>query len=65
MDLRAWIVTPWDQARAVDNARTASAALHRARVEREEVHAFIESELRRRSAVVPRRSEVTDASRAG
>jgi hypothetical protein len=42
-----WMWRPWDQTRAVDNARAASTHLSRARIERE-IDAYIERVLSRR-----------------
>jgi hypothetical protein len=39
---------PWDQARAIANARSASAELSRSRAEREEVDVFLARHLERR-----------------
>ena len=46
--LDTWMWRPWDQTRAVDNARAASTDLSRARVEREEINAYVEGLLSRR-----------------
>ena len=44
---------PWGQRRAVANARAASTALSRARVEREEVDLYIARDLAGRTRAIP------------
>jgi len=48
LSLSSW--RPWDQTRAIINARTASTELSRARVEREDTELFIAQCLARRAA---------------
>ena len=42
MHLDKWVWRPWDQTRAVDNARAASTGLSQARIERQEIDGYIE-----------------------
>lgn len=51
MARNGWTWRPWDQTRAVDNARAASTELARNRVEREEVELFLERHRTRRASV--------------
>lgn len=48
MGFDRWFRWLWNQDRAVDNARAASTALARRRVEREEVELFLEEHAARR-----------------
>jgi hypothetical protein len=43
-----WRWLPWDQTAALDNARSATAALLQARIERDEIDAYIEAVLEHR-----------------
>jgi hypothetical protein len=48
-----WSWLPWDQTTAVDNARSATAALLQARIERDEIEAYIEVVLSSRRRTRP------------
>jgi hypothetical protein len=48
---RRWL--PWGQARAVANARVASRALSRARVERDEIELYLVRALEDRTRAIP------------
>jgi len=51
MRLDLWSWRPWDQTRAVVNARTARTDLSRARVEREDADLFVAQCLARRGTI--------------
>jgi hypothetical protein len=51
LNWRPWL--PWGQARAVANARMASTALSRARVEREEVALYLVRAIEGRARAIP------------
>jgi hypothetical protein len=55
-----WNWLPWDQTTAVDNARSATAALLQARIERDEIEAYIDDVLssRRRTRSVAEKAVV-------
>jgi hypothetical protein len=44
---------PWGQTRAIANARSASTALSRARVEREDVELYLERAIEDRASAIP------------
>jgi hypothetical protein len=52
MRVRWRIWRPWDQTRAIDNARTASTELSRSRAEREEVDHYLAARLETRALVL-------------
>jgi hypothetical protein len=52
MRVRWRIWRPWDQTRAIDNARTASTEVSRSRAEREEVDIYLAARLENRTMLL-------------